>query len=135
MSINCALKPLITFSNVESGKIDYCLTRKRKLSPIEQPKTEIEAIANMAKAVVQQKTAGHYPAPIRAIELMQQSASLSRDEAIKKEAGVFYELSQSPEARALIGLLLVISMFLEKHEAIVKPFYPTNSQMLVLSVL
>ena len=93
-------------SDMASGKIDYCLTRKRKLSPIEQPETEIEAIANMAKAVVQQKTAGHYPAPIRAIELMRQSASLSRDKAIEKEAGLFYELSQSPEARALIGLFV-----------------------------
>ena len=75
-------------SDMASGKIDYCLTRKRKLSPIEQPETEIEAIANMAKAVVQQKTAGHYPAPIRAIELMRQSASLSRDKAIEKKQGV-----------------------------------------------
>lgn len=93
-------------NDMASGKVDYCLIRKNKLSPIKQSSAEIEAIANMAKAVVQQKTAGHYPAPTRAIELMTQSASLTRDEAIKKEAGVFYELSQSPQARALIGLFV-----------------------------
>ena len=93
-------------SDMAAGNIDYCLVRKRKLSAIDQPRAEIEAIANMAKAVVEQKTAGHYPAPIRAIELITQSATLTRDQAIEKEAGVFYELSQSPEARALIGLFV-----------------------------
>ncbi|MGB1382706.1 MAG: fatty acid oxidation complex subunit alpha FadB [Porticoccaceae bacterium] len=92
--------------DMASGSVDYCLTRKRKLSPINQAKTEINAIANMAKAVVTQKTAGHYPAPIKAIELMSQSALLSRDEAITKEADIFYQLSQSSEARALIGLFV-----------------------------
>jgi 3-hydroxyacyl-CoA dehydrogenase/enoyl-CoA hydratase/3-hydroxybutyryl-CoA epimerase/enoyl-CoA isomerase len=60
----------------------------------------------MATAMVLEKTAGNYPAPIRAIELITESASLTRDQAIKKEASVFYELSQSPEARALVGLFV-----------------------------
>ena len=97
---------LDTLKAMSEGKIDYCLGRKRKLSPVDQKADEINTIANMAKAMVMQKTAGHYPAPIKAIELMIQSAALSRDEAIEKEASVFYELSQSAEARALIGLFV-----------------------------
>jgi 3-hydroxyacyl-CoA dehydrogenase/enoyl-CoA hydratase/3-hydroxybutyryl-CoA epimerase/enoyl-CoA isomerase len=107
-------------NDMASGKIDYCLIRKHKLSAIDQSSAEIEAIANMAKTVVQQKTAGHYPAPIKAIELMTQSALLTRDEAIKKEAGVFYELSQSPEARALIGLFVGDQYVARKAKAYAK---------------
>ena len=93
-------------NDMASGTIDYHQTRKRKLSPISQKPEEINAIANMAEVVVMKKTAGHYPAPIKAIELMTRSAELSRDEAIEKEASVFYELSQSPEARSLVGLFV-----------------------------
>lgn len=93
-------------TNMASGEIDYCLSRKRKLSPVDQEQGAITAIANMAKAMVMDKSAGHYPAPIRAIELIAQSASLTRDQAIEQEASVFYELSQSAEARALIGLFV-----------------------------
>ncbi len=103
---NLRAEALSHLANMASGDIDYCLTRKRKLSPVDQEQSEISAIANMAKAMVMEKTAGHYPAPIKAIELITQSASLSRDQAIEKEAGVFYELSQTPEARALIGLFV-----------------------------
>ncbi len=103
---NLRAEALSHLVSMASGDIDYCLTRKRKLSPVDQEQSEISAIANMAKAMVMEKTAGHYPAPIKAIELITQSASLSRDQAIEKEAGVFYELSQSPEARALIGLFV-----------------------------
>ena len=95
-----------TLKAMSKGDIDYCIGRKHKLSPVDQKPDEIKAIASMAKAMVLQKTAGHYPAPIKAIDLMTQSASLSRDDAIQKEAGVFYELSQSPVARALIGLFV-----------------------------
>ena len=97
---------LTYLANMASGDIDYCLVRKRKLSPINQQQAEINAIAHMAKAMVMEKTAGHYPAPLRAIELITESALLTRDQAIKKEASVFYELSQSPEARALVGLFV-----------------------------
>lgn len=103
---NLRAEALSHLASMASGDIDYCLTRKRKLSPVDQEQSEISAIANMAKAMVMEKTAGHYPAPIKAIELITQSASLSRDQAIEKEASVFYELSQSPEARALIGLFV-----------------------------
>lgn len=98
-----ALSHLVSMA---SGDIDYCLTRKRKLAPVNQDQTEIDTIANMARAMVMDKTAGHYPAPIRAIDLITQSALLTRDQAIEQEASVFYELSQSPEARALIGLFV-----------------------------
>jgi len=99
-------KALERLHNMASGNIDYCLTRRCKLSPLNQNKAEIDAIATMAKDIVSQKTAGHYPAPFKAIDLMTQSAGLTRDKAIKREVGVFYELSQSPEARALIGLFV-----------------------------
>ena len=92
--------------NMAAGKIDYCLVRKRKLSPVDQKQVEVEAIAKMATAMVLEKTAGHYPAPVKAIELMTESASLTRDQAIEKEASVFYELSQTSQARALIGLFV-----------------------------
>ena len=103
---NLRSEALSYLASMASGEIDYCLVRKRKLSPVNQGQAEIDAIANMAKAMVMDKTAGHYPAPIRAIELITESASLTRDQAIKKEASVFYELSQSAEARALIGLFV-----------------------------
>jgi 3-hydroxyacyl-CoA dehydrogenase/enoyl-CoA hydratase/3-hydroxybutyryl-CoA epimerase/enoyl-CoA isomerase len=93
-------------TNMAAGKIDYCLVRKRKLSPVDQKQVEVEAIAKMATAMVLEKTAGHYPAPVKAIELMTESASLTRDQAIEKEASVFYELSQTSQARALIGLFV-----------------------------
>jgi len=93
-------------TKMASGQIDYCAIRNRKLSPVNQANKHIQVVASMARDIVIKKTAGHYPAPLKAIDLMVMSSKLSRDKAIEAEAGVFYELSQSSEARALIGLFV-----------------------------
>ena len=52
------------------------------------------------------KLGSHYPAQLKAIDLVAGAASLGRDEAVRRENVAFYEISQTPQARALVGLFL-----------------------------
>jgi len=89
------------------GEIDYFESRQRKLSPIiNNPDENIEVVADSFCDMVIAKTKGNYPAPLKAIELMRETVKFTRDKAIEYEASTFYKLSQSSQARALIGLFL-----------------------------
>jgi 3-hydroxyacyl-CoA dehydrogenase/enoyl-CoA hydratase/3-hydroxybutyryl-CoA epimerase/enoyl-CoA isomerase len=89
------------------GEIDYFQSRQRKLSPIADNRDDdTEVIADSFRDIVISKTNGCYPAPLKAIELMRETIKFSRDKAVEHEACIFYELSQSSQARALIGLFV-----------------------------
>jgi len=88
------------------GEIDYFESRQRKLSPVSQNIEEIGVTAKFFRDLIISKTAGRYPAPLKAIGLIAETAQFSRDKAIEHEASVFYKLSQSSEARALVGLFV-----------------------------
>jgi 3-hydroxyacyl-CoA dehydrogenase/enoyl-CoA hydratase/3-hydroxybutyryl-CoA epimerase len=61
-------------------------------------------ILRKARAAVQEKTHGHYPAPLRAIEAVEKATSRSLEEGLKVEAKHFGELAVSDVSRALVSV-------------------------------
>jgi 3-hydroxyacyl-CoA dehydrogenase/enoyl-CoA hydratase/3-hydroxybutyryl-CoA epimerase len=61
-------------------------------------------IFRKARASVMEKTHGHYPAPLRAIDAIEKGTSRSLDEGLKIEAKHFGELAVSDVSRALVSV-------------------------------
>jgi 3-hydroxyacyl-CoA dehydrogenase/enoyl-CoA hydratase/3-hydroxybutyryl-CoA epimerase len=61
-------------------------------------------IARQAKAAVMQKTKGHYPAPLDALELVVAAPSTSLEEGLEREARGLARLAVSSVSKALVGL-------------------------------
>jgi 3-hydroxyacyl-CoA dehydrogenase/enoyl-CoA hydratase/3-hydroxybutyryl-CoA epimerase len=61
-----------------------------------------------AKEGVMKATRGHYPAPIKSLELMKTKHGLSRDEYMKHEAAAFADLWESSESKNLVNLFLLM---------------------------
>ena len=88
------------------GTRDYEARRLQKTSPLTLSGAELEAAASNYRAAVVGKLGSHYPAQLKAIDLVAGAASLGREEAVRRENVAFYEISQTPPARALVGLFL-----------------------------
>ncbi|MGK2858995.1 MAG: 3-hydroxyacyl-CoA dehydrogenase NAD-binding domain-containing protein [Thermoanaerobaculia bacterium] len=65
-------------------------------------------IFNKAKDSVISKTGGHYPAPVRAIEVMDTGFSRGIEEGLKAEATEAASLFGNPVARNLVGLFFLM---------------------------
>jgi 3-hydroxyacyl-CoA dehydrogenase/enoyl-CoA hydratase/3-hydroxybutyryl-CoA epimerase len=61
-------------------------------------------IFRKARASVMEKTHGHYPAPLRAIEAVEKGTARSLEEGLKIEARHFGELAVSDVSRALVSV-------------------------------
>lgn len=61
----------------------------------------------MARRKTLQRTEGHYPAPIRALEVIRESRGLPLDEALEMEARALGELALTPESRNLTRIFLL----------------------------
>ncbi|MDQ7051146.1 MAG: 3-hydroxyacyl-CoA dehydrogenase NAD-binding domain-containing protein [Enterobacterales bacterium] len=61
---------------------------------------------NVAKGVVGAKAMPHYPAPMEAIAVIEKSANLGRDEALKIEHEGFVNVCQTSQARAMVQIFL-----------------------------
>lgn len=61
-------------------------------------------IAKMSRSAVLKKTAGHYPAPLKAIDVMEKTLSMSLNEGLKVELEAFEPLATSQISKNLIEL-------------------------------
>ncbi len=64
-------------------------------------------IARKAKGDVLAKTGGHYPAPLRALEVAVQNLRGTVEEGFENERKAFVELATGPEARQLLGIFML----------------------------
>ncbi len=64
-------------------------------------------IARQAKATVLAKTGGHYPAPLKALEVAVQALRGTVPQGFELERKVFVELATGPIARQLLGIYLL----------------------------
>ncbi|HEY2147339.1 MAG TPA: 3-hydroxyacyl-CoA dehydrogenase NAD-binding domain-containing protein, partial [Pirellulales bacterium] len=85
----------------------YLEDRARWSQPITIDETELTFLGATASAVIQQQTKGQYPAPVAALELMLEAASLDLDAACTKEAEGMAELFGSPVNRALLNVFFL----------------------------
>lgn len=93
-------------AELADGSRDYQARRTQKLSALAEAPEEVTGLSENFQAMIQSKVGVHYPAPLKVVELMTAAASADRDEAIRLENLAFYEISQTPQARAMVGLFL-----------------------------
>lgn len=91
----------------EQASGDYRRDRERWSQPIEQSDAELAFLGATAAAVIQQKTKGHYPAPLAALELMLEASSLELSAACEAEAAAFAPLFGSPVNRSLLNVFFL----------------------------
>ncbi len=89
-----------------AGKLDWKSRREEKKAPLKLNKTEATMVFEGAKGFVAAKAGPHYPAPLTAIEVMQQGANKTRDEALAIEGVGFVKMAHTPTAKSLVGLFL-----------------------------
>ncbi|AOE48744.1 fatty acid oxidation complex subunit alpha FadB [Kangiella sediminilitoris] len=95
-----------TLLEAVEGKIDWKKRRAEKTSPLQLNKTEATMSFMTSKAYIAGQAGPHYPAPVKAVEVVEKGAALPLEEAIKFEHEAFVDVAQSSQAGALVQLFL-----------------------------
>lgn len=88
------------------GKIDYQAKRAEKQQPLKLPPMENMMAFQTSGAFVAQQAGRNYPAPVAAVNVMQQHGGMTRDQALEVEAKNFAKIAKTPQATSLVGLFL-----------------------------
>ena len=88
------------------GKLDYQARRKEKQTELKLPPMENMMAFQTCSAMVMQQAGRNYPAPLTAVQTMQQHAGMGRDKALEIEAKGFAKMAKTPVASSLVGLFL-----------------------------
>lgn len=97
---------LAMLQRAANGSLDYQSRREQKRSPLRMNATELGMSVATSRAAVFSKAGNNYPAPLAAVDVLEQAATLSRDEALAVESKAFSDLTQTPQCRALVGMFL-----------------------------
>lgn len=89
-----------------NGKLDWKARRAPKLQPLKLNSIEATMSFTTAKGMVAQTAGRHYPAPMTAVKTIEMAANLVRNAALERENQSFVPLTQTKEARALVGIFL-----------------------------
>jgi len=95
-----------TLKQAIAGDLDWKERRKQRTSALTLSKLEAMMSFSTCKAMVGAKAGRNYPAPMAAIDVMEKSAALNRDDALAVEGMVFAKLAKTSAATSLIGLFL-----------------------------
>ena len=88
------------------GQISWKEIVKQKKAPLTLNDIEAGMVFEVAKSFVIAKAGLNYPAPLKAIETIQKTRKMSRDDAILIELDGFCELMETPVAESLIRIFL-----------------------------
>ncbi len=88
------------------GKLDYKQVRTQKKSPLQLGPIELNVAFETAKGLVAAKAGPNYPAPLTAVKVMQQAASLERDGALDIERAAFVKLAKTEVTANLVQMFL-----------------------------
>lgn len=86
--------------------LDWQSRRARKLAPLTLPKLEAMMSFATAKGMVFKVAGKHYPAPMTAVDVVEQAARCERADALKVEHQAFVKLAKTDVAQSLIGIFL-----------------------------
>ncbi|HFD14099.1 MAG TPA: fatty-acid oxidation protein subunit alpha [Epsilonproteobacteria bacterium] len=88
-----------------AGTLEAKVLAKRKgIKWYESSCTVKSIISKMAKKAVNKKTGGHYPAPLKAIDVLEKTLTMSLEDGLKVELEVFAPLATSEISKNLIEL-------------------------------
>lgn len=89
-----------------AGKLPVEARREQKRGPLKHNDIEGLLAFESSKMFVGAKAGRNYPAPVKAIKVMQEGAKCEREQAQKVETAGFIKLAQTPVAKNLVGLFL-----------------------------
>ena len=78
--------------------------RKQKCEPLKLNMIESMMTFKLAKAMVSKKAGSNYPAPLKALSVIESCRKMSRDEALEAEKAAFCELVKTPTSKSLIEI-------------------------------
>jgi 3-hydroxyacyl-CoA dehydrogenase/enoyl-CoA hydratase/3-hydroxybutyryl-CoA epimerase/enoyl-CoA isomerase len=93
-------------SKLTSNQLEWKSRKLQKKSKLPLSSTERTMGFTIMKAGVFAAAGANYPAPFAAIEAIEKSQNLGRDEALVNEAEQFAKVSKTTQARALVGTFL-----------------------------
>jgi 3-hydroxyacyl-CoA dehydrogenase/enoyl-CoA hydratase/3-hydroxybutyryl-CoA epimerase/enoyl-CoA isomerase len=93
-------------SRLARNELEWKSRKTAKKSKLPLHPTEKTMGFSIMKAGVMAAAGPNYPAPFAAIEAIERSQDLGREEALKQEAIQFAKVSKSTQARALVGTFL-----------------------------
>lgn len=103
------------------GDLDWKARVQEKLNPVKLNALEQMMAFNSAKGVLFAKAnPAQYPAPKIALESIEQSVNLPRDEALKIESAQFAKAAITPQAESLVGIFLndqAVKKLVKQHSA------------------
>jgi 3-hydroxyacyl-CoA dehydrogenase/enoyl-CoA hydratase/3-hydroxybutyryl-CoA epimerase/enoyl-CoA isomerase len=88
------------------GRLDWRARRAEKMAPLQLGRVEAGMAFAAARALVAARAGRHYPAPLAAVEAIEQGASKARDEALAIEAAGFAKVARTGAAHALVSVFL-----------------------------
>lgn len=89
-----------------AGKLDHLAVRQQKTSALTLTPVELNVAFETAKAMVAAKAGPNYPAPITAVQAMQDAAGMDRAAALTVEHKGFIKLAKSEVASNLVQMFL-----------------------------
>jgi 3-hydroxyacyl-CoA dehydrogenase/enoyl-CoA hydratase/3-hydroxybutyryl-CoA epimerase/enoyl-CoA isomerase len=109
-----------------SGELDWKSRVKQKKSPLLLDKIESKMSFEGSKGFVASIAGPHYPAPVKAVELMEQGARLEREEALKLERAGFATLAKTQTATCLVQVFLGDQYLKKVSKKVTKDARPTR---------
>jgi len=80
--------------------------RSKKTGPVKLNMIESMMVFKFAASQVKKKAGPHYPAPIKALEVIEQCRKMKRDEALSYEQTAFAELIKTDVAKHLVNIFM-----------------------------
>lgn len=102
--------------DILAGTLEAKVAQKRKgIKWYEMLAPAKMLIASMARKAVNKKTDGHYPAPLAAIDVLEETLSMSLENGLKVELEVFAPLATSEISKNLIELFFTSERLKKEH--------------------
>jgi len=100
--------------NAIDGKMDYTKRRALKTGPLMLNQIESAMVFTTSKGFVGGQAGPNYPAPMVAINCIEKSATMSRDDALAVERAGFVEVTKTTAAESLVGIFLSDQLLAKK---------------------
>ncbi len=109
------------------SEMDWKSRVEQKNSPLKLDKIESAMSFDGSKAFVAAMSGPHYPAPLKAVESMQRTAQLKRDDAIQIEGETFVLCAKTKTAQCLVQVFLGDQYLKKIYKSVTKNAKPTRT--------
>ncbi|NHN36028.1 fatty acid oxidation complex subunit alpha FadB [Pseudomaricurvus alcaniphilus] len=105
---------LATLQQCIDGELDFQSRRQTKRAPVSDNPAALQAEFDRLRAALAKQVGPNFPAPMTALDAIQQGAGLGRDEALAVEKKAFTKVFATPSAAALVGMFLSDQLLAKK---------------------